>query len=628
MVTVTPANDPPSAEPDTATTAEDAAVTIAVLANDTDIDGDTLSVQAVTPGAHGAAQINGDGTVTYTPQANFNGPDSFSYTASDGYGGTAMATVSVTVTPLNDPPTAAPDSATTAEDTGTSIPVLANDTDIEGDSLTVSGVTQGAHGAVAVNGDGTVTYTPQANFNGSDSFTYTASDGHGGAATGTVTVIVTPTNDPPSAEPDTATTAEDAAVTIAVLANDADIDGDRLAVQSATPGAHGAVQINGDGSVTYTAQPNFNGSDSFSYTASDGYGGTATALVSVTVTPVNDAPTAAPDSATTAEDTATTISVLANDTDIDGDTLAVQAVTSGAHGSVQINANGTVTYTPQPNFNGSDTFTYTASDGHGGTASATVSLTVTPVDDAPVAHDDVATVTAGQSVTIAVLANDTDVDIATNGDTLTPAIVLQSPNGTAVVNANGTVTFTPNVGFAGVAVFSYRVRDAAGADSNLAIVAVTVRDNNPPVCQAATASPGEIWPPNNKRQYNVTVKGVTDPDGDALTILIARILQDEPVDTTGDGNFTPDGGGLGTSAAWVRAERMGSGNGRIYEIWFTATDSKGDSCTGRVYTTVPKSQGQPWQVIDSGVRYDSTVSVPGTRDQDGDHDQHLPKRKS
>ena len=172
-------NDLPVANDDAATTSEGSAIVIAVLANDTDVDGDTLSVSAVTQGSNGSVGNNGS-TVSYTPNANFNGTDSFTYAVDDGAGGTATATVTVTVTAVNNPPVAADDSATTNEDTAVTISVLANDTDVDGPTLTVSTVSGAANGAIANNGTD-VTYTPNANFNGTDSFTYTVSDGAGGS---------------------------------------------------------------------------------------------------------------------------------------------------------------------------------------------------------------------------------------------------------------------------------------------------------------------------------------------------------------------------------------------------------------------------------------------------------------
>ncbi|MDV7040500.1 cadherin-like domain-containing protein, partial [Dickeya solani] len=167
--------------------------------------------------------------------------------------------------------------------------------------------------------------------------------------TGTLTITVTAVNDAPVAGSDSATTAEDTPVTVDVLANDSDVDGNPLIVTAATAG-NGSVVINPDGTLTYTPNTNFNGTDTVTYTVSDGQGGVATGTLTITVTAVNDAPVAANDSATTAEDTPVTVDVLANDSDVDGNPLTVTAATAG-NGTVVINADGTLTYTPNANFN-------------------------------------------------------------------------------------------------------------------------------------------------------------------------------------------------------------------------------------------------------------------------------------
>ncbi|PYQ59813.1 MAG: hypothetical protein DMF53_18175, partial [Acidobacteria bacterium] len=367
----------PVANDDTASVSEDDSVDIPVLANDSDPAGYGLEVSVPALPAHGYAFVNSNQTVTYTPAADYNGSDSFGYTVTDGYSEHATGTVTITVTSVNDAPVANADSATVAEDGSVNVSVLANDTDADGDTLSVSAVTQGTHGTVAINPDKTVRYTPAANYNGSDSFTYTVSDGNGGTATGTVTITVTAVNDAPVANPDSATVAEDGTVNVAVLGNDTDTDGDPLSVAAVTQGTHGTVAINPDKTVRYTPAANYNGSDSFTYTVSDGNGGTATGTVVINVTPVNDPPVAGNDSATVAAGSAVTVAVLVNDADIDGPGLSVVSVTQGAHGTVVINADQTVTYTAALLYVGSDSFTYTVSDGAGGTATATVNVTIT-----------------------------------------------------------------------------------------------------------------------------------------------------------------------------------------------------------------------------------------------------------
>ncbi|WP_193745936.1 cadherin-like domain-containing protein, partial [Dickeya sp. MK7] len=253
--------------------------------NDSDVDGDALTVTAASAG-HGTVVINADGTLTYTPNTNYSGTDTVTYTVSDGAGGTALGTLTVTIAPVNSAPSANPDSASTLEDTPVTVDVLANDTNANGPPLTIQGAVAG-HGVVVINADGTLTYTPNANFNGTDTVTYTVSNSQGGLATGTLTITVTAVNDAPVAGADTATTAEDTPVTVDVLANDSDVDGNPLTVTAATAG-NGTVVINADGTLTYTPNGNFNGTDTVTYTVSDGAGGVVTGTLTITVTAVND----------------------------------------------------------------------------------------------------------------------------------------------------------------------------------------------------------------------------------------------------------------------------------------------------------------------------------------------------
>ncbi|MGE4069237.1 MAG: cadherin-like domain-containing protein, partial [Vicinamibacterales bacterium] len=188
-----------------------------------------------------------------------------------------------------------------------------------------------------------------------------------------------PSNAPPVAVADAATTDEGQAVTIGVTGNDSDPDGDSLTVSAVTEGAHGSVSVASAAAVTYTPAPGFSGTDTFTYTVSDGHGGTATATVTVTVTPVNHPPVAVFDTASTEQNKYVKIAVLGNDSDPDGDPLALTAITQGAHGTVTIYQGTQVKYTPASNYTGIDTFTYTISDGHGGTATATVTVTIAPV---------------------------------------------------------------------------------------------------------------------------------------------------------------------------------------------------------------------------------------------------------
>ncbi|MCC7263933.1 MAG: tandem-95 repeat protein, partial [Candidatus Latescibacteria bacterium] len=504
-------NLPPVAVADVVRTDEDAALTVDLRRNDTDADGDALAVSVGQDGQHGHAVVNGDGTVTYTPALNYNGPDSFTYTVSDGQGGSASAAVSVTVVAVNDAPVANADAATTNEDSGVLIEVRRNDTDADGDALAVSVGQDGQHGHAAVNGDGTVTYTPALNYDGPDSFTYTVSDGQGGSASAAVSVTVNPVSDAPVAVDDAGTVPEDGSLAIAVLANDSDADGDPLSISSLAQASHGSTERNGAGGINYVPNPNFYGTDSFTYTVSDGQGGSASATVTVNVTAVNDAPVAVADAASTPEDQAVSVGVLANDTDVDGPTLSVAVLSQAASGAVVRNADNSLTYTPAANFYGSDSFTYTVSDGQGGSDVGTVTVVVGSVNDLPVAVADALVIAEDSAVAVAVLANDSDVD----GDGLTVTAASQPGHGAVLLAVDGGVTYTPALNYNGPDSFTYTVSDGQGG-SEVGTVSVMVS----PVNDAPVAANGSIQADEDVAVSGQVVAG--DVDNDALSYAVAR----------------------------------------------------------------------------------------------------------
>ncbi|MEO6689542.1 MAG: Ig-like domain-containing protein [Dokdonella sp.] len=457
-------NQLPLARNDNATAAFGQTTTVDVLANDTDPDGDSLSLVSVGAPLHGTAVVSGR-NVIYTPATGFSGSDRVTYTISDGHGGTATAILVVTVAMRpNRAPVARADTAAAAFGQLTTIDVLANDFDIDGDPLSVSAVTSAAHGTVTISGS-SLLYTPVAGFVGVDTFRYTITDGRGGGASALVTINVAPLpNRPPIAVADAATTAFAQPVTISVLGNDSDPDGDALSIVSFTAPQLGTVLMSGNTLIYTPGVAGAAGIDRFTYTISDGRGGTATAGVTVTISTVTDQPPqAVDDTANTAFGQPVTIAVLGNDSDPDGDALSIIGVTAPNSGTAVISGN-VVVYTPQAGFSGIDRFAYTISDGRGGSASAFVTVVISAApNQPPTAANDAVITPANTAVTMNVLANDSDPD----GDPLSIIGVTQPANGTAVVTPNG-ITYTPNSGFLGFDQFTYTISDGRGGTATAA----------------------------------------------------------------------------------------------------------------------------------------------------------------
>ncbi len=600
-ITITPVNDAPVAGNDTAVTDEDAPLSaIAVLANDSDIDGDALTVASASA-ANGTVFINADGTLDYVPDADFSGTDTITYQVSDGVA-SDTGTVTVTVNPVNDPPIATDDTAVTDEDTTlTNIPVLANDTDIDGDALTVASASA-ANGTVFINADGTLDYVPDADFSGTDTITYQVSDGVA-SDTGTVTVTVNPVNDPPVAADDTAVTDEDTTLTnIPVLANDTDIDGDALTVASASA-ANGTVFINADGTLDYVPDADFSGTDTITYQVSDGVA-SDTGTVTVTVNPVNDPPVAADDTAVTDEDTTlTNIPVLANDSDAEGDVLTVTSA-SAANGTVFINADGTLDYVPDADFSGTDTITYQVSDGVA-SDTGTVSVTVNPVNDPPLAEPDLVTAAQSGITTGDLFAdNGNGADSDADGDALRVVAVnglpgavngpLTLPSGAIVtLMQDGTFIFDPQDAFFSLAegqtaneTFNYTIADPSGETSTANVTVTVIGVNDAPV--VVDPSPDQSIAVNSAYTFSLATTFFDVDSGDVLSYS-AQLAGGAPLPawlsfsgTTLSGTPTNlDGGDL--------------------TIEITATDLGGLSVTDTfILSVTPNILGTPFDDISAG----------------------------
>ena len=578
-ITVNSVNDSPVANDDSGITNKNVAITLpAITSNDTDVDGtvdastadldpSTAGKQTTFTNAEGTWTVNASGDVTYTPLAGFFGTTSITYTVKDNAGAisnqaTLSMTVLNTVTGGNVPPVANNDNGSTNEDIPITLSnVTSNDTDADGtvdpatvdlDPLTAGQQTTfiNAEGTWSVNASGDVTYSPALNFNGVAIRNYTVND-NAGATSGftSISITVNPVNDEPIANNDSGTTTEDTPVTLPnITSDDTDADGtvDASTVdldpstggkQTTFSDAQGTWNVNASGDVTYTPSLNFNGSTSRSYTVNDNSGTPSNvATINISVTPVNDVPIANNENGSTPENIPLSLpNITANDSDIDGtidvatvdldpQTAGKQSSFTDAQGTWNVNASGNLSFTPASNYNGIATRTYTVNDNSGATSNiATISITVTPVNNPPVANNDSGATNEDTPVVLPnITSNDTDVDgtvdVATvDLDPITAGKQINFANaqGTWGVNASGDLSFTPAANFNGITSRTYTVNDNTGAVSNTGIISITVNAvNDMPILKDLTVTTIRNTPISG----NIMDPTDNDPDGTALTI--------------------------------------------------------------------------------------------------------------
>ncbi|MDW1522580.1 tandem-95 repeat protein, partial [Vibrio sp. Vb5032] len=548
---------------DNATVVEDTPTIIKVLDNDT-FEGDdkVVSLDSNNGPANGTVSVNPDGSVTYTPNDNFHGADSFTYIVTSG-GVSESTTVNVDVTPVNDAPVAKDDAATTQEDTAVTIDVLPNDTDIDGDTLSIDSASVPSNQGTVEIVDGKLVFTPAENFHGDAEITYTVTDG---ALTdqATVNVTVNAVNDTPVVESNIAdqTLAEDFtpySIDLNTAFSDVDnVDGDLTFSVSGNSNIQVAIV---NGIATFTPTADWNGSEALTFTATDPSGESVSQTVNFTVAPVADI---VADKATVVEDTPTIIKVLGNDT-FEGDDKVVSLDTNNgpANGTVSVNPDGSVTYTPNDNYHGTDSFTYIVTSG-GVNESTTVNVDVTPVNDAPVATNDNAVTDEDTPVTIDVLPNDTDID----GDTLSiDSASVPSDQGKVEI-IDGKLVFTPAENFHGDAEITYTVTDGALTDQ--ATVNVTVNAvNDAPVVESSIADQAlaEDFTPYSI-DLNTAFSDVDNVDGE-LSFSVSGNSNIQVAIVNGIATFTP-------TADWNGSEAL----------TFTATDPSGESVSQTVNFTV------------------------------------------
>ena len=576
-----PLDDVPVAVDDLSSTDEDMSVSIDVTDNDNfGSDGpNDMAIVIITNPANGTAIVDDQGTpddptddqITYTPNANFNGPDTITYQICDADNDCDTATVSISINAVNDAPIANDDNTTTNEDTPVVLMVTANDTDVDGNidptTVDLDTGTPGIQTSVTVpggtfvsDGAGNVTFTPNPDFNGTEMIDYQVCDDGTPLPPlcdiATITVDVSPVNDPPMVPDTTVTTPEDTPFDVCVPITD--IDNTTFSVSSICTPDGGVVSGLTDPAtteycLTYTPNPDYNGPDTLCIEVCDGSGACDTSYVIITVTPVNDPPMVPDTTVTTPEDTPFDVCVPISD--VDNTTFSVSSICTPEGGMVSgltdpATTEYCLTYTPNPDYNGPDTLCIEVCDGSGACDTSYVIITVTPVNDPPVANDDSATTDEDMPVVLMVTANDTDVDgnidpATVDLDTGTPGIqtTYVAPGGTFTSDGLGNVTFTPNANFNGMESIDYQVCDDGTPLPPLcdqASITVTVMAvNDPPVANDDSATTDEDMP-----VVLVVTANDTDVDGNIDPATVDLDTGTPGVQSTfvaPGGTFTSDG---------------------------------------------------------------------------------------
>ncbi|MDA3779078.1 MAG: Ig-like domain-containing protein, partial [Bacteroidales bacterium] len=469
----------PIANDDARATEYETEKTVDVLINDDGLNDGGIIVSIESESSNGSTSINGDNTITFTPSAEYSGITSFQYRLTDIDGDFSVATVTITVKEageINHIPDASNDIAETFENISVDINVLANDNGLEDGFGDILVFTPPNHGSVVINPNRTITYKPSTWFVGNDNFSYWVEDIDGDYDIATVNVSVNKEgNSVPDAFDDARATEYETPITVDVMINDIGLEDGGILVTIESESSNGSISVNGDNTIIFNPLDGYSGITSFQYRLTDIDGEFDIATVTITVKEdgeINYSPIANDDIAETVENTAVDINVIANDTGLEDGFGSLSIYTAPNNGTVEINLNRTVTYTPANSFIGNDSFEYWIEDVDGDYDIASVTVTVNEKPNyIPVANDDRRGTSFNTPVTVDALVNDTGLE---DGGIIV-SIDTESLNGTVLVNGDNTITFTPETDYIGKADFKYKVEDN-DEEFDIATVTITVKD--------------------------------------------------------------------------------------------------------------------------------------------------------
>ena len=606
---------PPVAVADSFSTNESTGLFVAasgVLGNDSDPRGRPLTAVLVAGPTNGTLTLNANGSFNYTPTLGYFGTDSFTYRARNGFLNSGVVTVKLIINEVVPPPVATADSYVTNENIPLVVStsgLLANDSDPRSRPLTAILDAGPARGSLILNPNGSFTYTPNAGYFGTDSFTYRARNGVLNSSIVTVNLTINEVIPPPVATTDAYATSENVPLVVStpgVLGNDSDPRARPLTAILVAGPTNGTLTLNASGSFNYTPTAGYLGTDSFTYRAHNGFLNSGIATVNLTINEVIPPPVAVADSFSTNENTVLVLpaaGVLANDSDPRGRSLTAVLVTNPNNGTINLNANGGFNYTPNNGFFGSDSFTYRARNGFLNSNVVIVSLTINEVIPPPVATADSYTTNENTQLAVllpGVLANDSD----PRARPLTAILVAGPTNGTLTLNTSGSFNYTPAAGYFGTDSFTYRARNGF-SNSNVVTVSLTITEVIPP--PVATA---DSYATNESTPLAVSAPGVLGNDSDPRGRPLTAVLVAGPTNGTltlnanGSFNYTPTTGYFGNDSFTYRA-RNGVLNSGIVTVSLTINE------------VIPP----PLAAADSYTTTESTpltVSTPGVLANDSD----------
>ena len=682
-VTIHGTNDAPTVAAAAASVTEDTQITTSgtlPTPSDTDVH-DTVSflTQSGAPGTYGTFTLSADGSYTYALNNNLPAvqalgvgetlTDTFAYAVTDGHGGIGINTLTVTINGTNDTPTVTAAASSVTEDSQTTASgILPTPQDMDTHdsvSFLAQNGTPGTYGTFTLNADGSYTYIlnnslPAVQSLGAgetltDTFTYTVTDNHGAIGSNTLTVTIHGTNDAPTVAAAAASVTEDTQITTSgTLPTPQDTDTHdtvSFVAQSGTPGTYGTFTLNADGSYTYVLNNSLPAiqtlgvgetlTDTITYTVSDGHGGTASNTLTVTISGTNDAPTVAAAAASVTENTQISASGTLpqpQDTDLH-DTVAFtpKAGEAGTYGSLTLNADGSYTYTlnnASPLVQGlgagetvADTFTYTVSDSHGGTASNTLTVTISGTNDAPTVAAATASVAEDTQISASgTLPQPQDTDIR---DTVafTPLSNAAGTYGTLTLNADGSYAYTLNnaspavqglgAGETATDVFTYTVTDGHGATASNTLTVTIHGTNDAPTVAAAVASVTE----DTQILASGTLPVPHDTDTHDTVAFTPKLNE---TGTYGSLTLNADGTYIYTlNNASPAVQGLGAGETATDVFTYTVTDGHGGTGSNTLTVTIRGTNDVPTvAAATASATEDAQITASGTLPLPQDTDIH------